>query len=52
MNLTHADSLIKWAVSSEGIGAQGESADLPSILGLPGTNGVTLGKSFNLLASL
>ena len=31
MNLTHADSVIKQAVSSEGVGgAQGESADLKS----------------------
>lgn len=37
MNLSHADSVIEQAVSSEGVGAQEESSDLPSILGLPGT---------------
>lgn len=43
VNLTHAESVIKQAASSEGVGAQGESADLPSILGLPETDCVTLG---------
>ena len=52
MTVNHADSVIKRAVNSEGAEAQGASADLPSLLGLPGTGRVTLGKLVNLFTSL
>lgn len=48
VNLTHTDSVIKQEACSEGVGAEGESADLASIFDSV-CDCVTLGKSFNLL---